>query len=228
MKRAVAGAKPLGIRAAMPLAEDLHREWKLPIDRDDDFDPVLYRVRKETRQVQQEYTQQLAVQKKGGNLGALRNVPDGFTLFFTPLVPIDGNEKHVQWKMQIHKSEVSDTYWPNCQFLFDAVFQEPYPAEAPKVTCKTTLYHPNIDGSSGEVCLSSLKNGWKPATTIYDIIQAIFATLFQDPNANDPLPNCKEAASLLLSDKEEFRKRAKAHAERHKTFIPGSDEHRRY
>ena len=35
-------------------------------------------------------------------------------------------------------------------------------------------------------------------------------------------------ALLLLANKEEFKKNARAHAERHRTFIPGSDDHRRY
>ena len=247
-------------------------------------------------------------------------------MWLSQVVQVDGNPLHVRWTMQIHKSELPDSFWPNCQFTFEAVFdsvrvqtppshndrgqvtfispehvsifqqhhcacaerridqhhcecnthhgfkqtlrnvtdylsrhseiswswstleldvaryvqacprchtepdkEKSYPQVAPHVTCKTPIYHPNIANQpSGKVCLSSLNN-WKPETTLWHIIEnGLWTTQFQDPNGNDPLPDCHDAASLFLSDKGAFRRNAKSHAERHKTFIPGSREHRGY
>ena len=226
---------PKGIRAAVKLQTELSKVWTLPesaVDRHSitQLEKTKYLVRQQSRKVEDEYKKSLALQRSDkSSSSSFRHVPEGFTLWFTPLVQIDRNELHVQWKIQCHKVELPDCYWANCQFTFDAVIPEEYPILPPKVTCKTRVYHSNIDDTSGDVCLSLLKADWKPEKAdIYDIMLAVYTTLFQDPNGNDPLPSCKEAAQLLLTDKAEFRRKAKAHAEKHKTFIPGTDEHRRW
>ena len=151
------------------------------------------------------------------------------SLFFTPPVEVDHNPLHLRWSIQIHKAHLPHSYWPNCQFFFEAVIPEGYPSNKPDVRCKTRLYHPNIDDETGAVCLTLLKD-WKATPhgglpQLKNINCSIFETLFQDPNGNDPLPLCKEAAHLILTDQEEFRKRAKAHANRFNTFIPGASRH---
>ena len=226
--------RSLGIRAALREGKELRDLWSAP-GHDDvpAVSSIRFRVKKETRQVKEQYDKQLLVQKQGGNTSAFRNIDKEMTLYFTELTPINGNDLHLQFKIQVHKSEIPDSYWPNCQFTFEALFEEgKYPAEPPHVTCKTPIYHPNIADTTakapGEVCITLLKAGWRPNATLFEIIESIFITQFQDPNGNDPLPECQEAADLLLSNKEEFRKRAKSHAERNKTFIPGSEEHRRW
>jgi len=57
--------------------------------------------------------------------------------------------------------------------------------EAPIVTCKTPIYHPNID-VEGEVCLNLLDDLWTSNTTLEDIVQGILF-LFYNPNLEDPL-----------------------------------------
>jgi ubiquitin-protein ligase len=178
-----------------------------------------FRVLKEIRQVREQYDRQMLAQKQAGSHPP--NIPDGLTLFFSPADLVDGNELHVQWTMQVHKSEIPDSYWPNCRFTFDALFPEHYPAEMPKVTCKTPIFHPNIS-PSGSVDHYMLHSGWRPNITLFDVIERIFVDLVQDPNFNDPLPESQEAGELGLSDKEEFRRRAMALARQHKTFIPGT------
>jgi ubiquitin-protein ligase len=234
MKRA-----PKGIRAAVKLQDNLAKQWALPVAVGggggggsgggiSPLETAKYIIRKQCKEAEEQYGQELANQRKD-KASTYRNIPDGFTLWFTPPQAVDGNVLHQQFKIQVHKAEAPDSYWANCQFSFDAVFPgEKYPTEPPKVTCKTRVYHPNIDDASGEVCLSLLKTDWKPTTTVYDIMLGIYTTLFQDPNGNDPLPSCRDLALLLLANKEEFKKNARAHAERHRTFIPGSDDHRRY
>jgi len=75
-----------------------------------------------------------------------------------------------------------------------------YPHEAPKVKCKTKVYHPNID-LDGNVCLNILREDWKPVLSISAIIYGL-QFLFLDPNPDDPLN--KEAAEVLRTDPKQF------------------------
>ncbi len=209
--------KLFGIRAAELLGRRLADDWAPPVETLP-FDNISI-IRQQTLEVSQKYHQQLKEQKESGN--APRNISEPFTLFFTELEEIDLNPKRVTFSIQIHKEDFPENYWANCRFLFQANFPASYPADPPDVSCKTSIFHPNIS-PSGYVCLSLLeKRNWKYGTTIYNVIFAIFVSLFQEPNPD----NDKEASTLLLSNQEEFRKRAKAHAEAHGSFIPGSDEH---
>jgi ubiquitin-protein ligase len=227
MKRA-----PKGIRAAVKLQDNLAKQWALPVvvgGRGGGITPLetaKYIIRKQCEKAKEQYDEELAIQRKD-KASTYRNIPDGFTLWFTTPQAVDGNVLHQQFKIQVHKAEFPDSYWANCQFSFDAEFPgKDYPTVPPIVTCKTRVYHPNIDDTSGKVCLSLLQRDWKPTTTVYDIIMAIHSTIFQDPNGNDFLAD--GIARLLLTNKEEFKRNARAHAERHKTFIPGTDDHRMY
>jgi len=226
-------AAPKGIRAAIVVEQRLRSEWILAGDggggaagRGDgitDLDKTKALVRQQVRELEEEYKNMLQQQKK--DKSAPRGVSEPHTLYFSPPVEVDHNPLHLRWSIQIHKADLPDNYWPNCQFVFEAVMTEKYPHVKPDVQCKTRLFHPNIDDETGKVCLSLL-NDWKALPSgglpqLKDINSSIFCILFQDPNGNDPLPGCKEAASLILTNQEEFRKRAKAHAERYSTFIPG-------
>lgn len=75
-----------------------------------------------------------------------------------------------------------------------------YPHEAPKVKCKTKVYHPNID-LDGNICLNILREDWKPVLSINSIIYGL-QFLFLDPNPDDPLN--KEAAEVLRQDPRQF------------------------
>jgi len=80
-----------------------------------------------------------------------------------------------------------------------------YPHEAPKVKCKTKVYHPNID-LEGNVCLNILREDWKPVLSISSIICGL-QFLFLDPNPDDPLN--KEAAALLRDNPRQFEMNVK-------------------
>ena len=73
-----------------------------------------------------------------------------------------------------------------------------YPYTAPKVNFITTIYHPNIDIKTGEVCVDILKNAWKPMMTLNSILDVIIE-LLAHPNSESPL-NCD--AALLIREGE--------------------------
>eukprot|EP00270_Netrium_digitus_P020054 TRINITY_DN811_c0_g1_i1.p1 TRINITY_DN811_c0_g1~~TRINITY_DN811_c0_g1_i1.p1 ORF type:complete len:184 (-),score=19.13 TRINITY_DN811_c0_g1_i1:182-733(-) len=85
-------------------------------------------------------------------------------------------------------------------FVFSFQIPQVYPHEAPKVKCKTKVYHPNID-LEGNVCLNILREDWKPVLSVNSIVYGI-QFLFLDPNPDDPLN--QEAAEVLRDNPRQF------------------------
>jgi ubiquitin-conjugating enzyme E2 M len=77
--------------------------------------------------------------------------------------------------------------WAGCTYVFVFEIPEEFPMQEPKVTCKTKIYHPNID-FQGKVCLGELvKTGWRPTTTLNELFVQLAIVLFEEPNPSDPL-----------------------------------------
>ncbi len=70
------------------------------------------------------------------------------------------------------------------------------------------LFHPNVY-PSGTICLSILNEdeGWKPATTIKEILLGI-QTLLNEPNPNSPAQ--AEAFTLYRKDREGYERKIRA------------------
>lgn len=81
-----------------------------------------------------------------------------------------------------------------------------YPKNPPKATFKTRIFHPNVDESSGAVCLETLKRDWDPKLTLGDILITISCLLIQ-PNPDSALNAA--AGSLIQEDYEAFSRQAK-------------------
>ncbi|GAM41519.1 ubiquitin conjugating enzyme [Talaromyces pinophilus] len=47
---------------------------------------------------------------------------------------------------------------------------EDYPASPPKATFRTRIWHPNVEQSTGAVCVDTLKRDWEPKLTLRDIL----------------------------------------------------------
>ncbi|KAK9918997.1 hypothetical protein WJX75_008563 [Coccomyxa subellipsoidea] len=91
-------------------------------------------------------------------------------------------------------------------FTFDFVIATSYPHDAPKVKCKTKVFHPNID-LEGNVCLNILREDWKPVLSINSVIYGL-QFLFLDPNPEDPLN--KEAAEMQKNNPRHFESNVQA------------------
>ena len=81
--------------------------------------------------------------------------------------------------------------------------REGYPFKPPKIVFNSKIYHPNI--KNGSICLSTLKDEWSPALSLYKILMTI-QTLLADPNPDDPLDT--DAANEFKSNKECFNANA--------------------
>ncbi|KAK1588220.1 hypothetical protein Q3G72_021069 [Acer saccharum] len=120
------------------------------------------------------------------------NLPQTCTIEFP-----NGKDDLMNFEVSVKPDE---GYYKDGKFLF--TFQVPpmYPHEPPKVKCKTTVLHPNID-LEGSVCLNVLREDWKPVLNINTIIYGL-THLFTEPNPEDPLNH--EAAKLLRDNPYEF------------------------
>ncbi|EXJ68187.1 ubiquitin-conjugating enzyme E2 S [Cladophialophora psammophila CBS 110553] len=71
-----------------------------------------------------------------------------------------------------------------------------YPKSPPKATFQTRIYHPNVDPTTGAVCLETLKRDWDPKLTLKDILVTISCLLIQ-PNPDSAL---NAAAGALIQE----------------------------
>ncbi|KAB2618005.1 NEDD8-conjugating enzyme Ubc12-like [Pyrus ussuriensis x Pyrus communis] len=109
----------------------------------------------------------------------------------------DGKDELMNFEVTIHPDE---GYYKGGVFLFTFQVAPIYPHEAPKVKCKTKVYHPNID-LEGNVCLNILREDWKPVLNINTIIYGLYH-LFTEPNYEDPLNH--DAAAVLRDNPKLF------------------------
>uniref|UniRef100_A0A1J3DXA8 NEDD8-conjugating enzyme Ubc12 n=1 Tax=Noccaea caerulescens TaxID=107243 RepID=A0A1J3DXA8_NOCCA len=91
-------------------------------------------------------------------------------------------------------------YYKRGKFVFTFQVSPVYPHEAPKVKCRTKVYHPNID-LEGSVCLNVLREDWKPVLNINTVIYGLFH-LLTEPNYEDPLNY--DAAAVLRNNPKLF------------------------
>ncbi|GBF89907.1 NEDD8-conjugating enzyme Ubc12 [Raphidocelis subcapitata] len=109
----------------------------------------------------------------------------------------EGQDKPMHFEITIRADE---GMYRGGKFLFDFVISPGYPYDAPKVKCKTKVYHPNID-LDGNICLNILREDWKPVLSISSVVYGL-QFLFLDPNPEDPLN--KDAAAKLQDSARSF------------------------
>jgi peroxin-4 len=85
-----------------------------------------------------------------------------------------------------------------------------YPMEPPTATFNTKVFHPNVNFSTGEVCLDILKSTWSPAWTLVSVCRAIL-TLMAHPEADSPL-NCDAGNLIRANDTEGYNSIARMYA----------------
>ncbi|GIK02904.1 hypothetical protein Aspvir_006967 [Aspergillus viridinutans] len=83
---------------------------------------------------------------------------------------------------------------------------EDYPKSPPKATFKTRIWHPNVEESTGAVCVDTLKRDWKSTLTLKDVLITISCLLIY-PNPDSALNST--AGALLQEDYDAFARQAK-------------------
>ncbi|MCJ1312430.1 hypothetical protein MMC25_006104 [Agyrium rufum] len=81
-----------------------------------------------------------------------------------------------------------------------------YPKSPPKASFRTKIWHPNVDETTGSVCVDTLKRDWESKLTLRDVLVTISCLLIQ-PNPDSALNAA--AGKLLQEDYEAFARQAK-------------------
>ncbi|KAI8044820.1 ubiquitin-conjugating enzyme E2 H [Drosophila gunungcola] len=75
-----------------------------------------------------------------------------------------------------------------------------YPLMAPRVRFFTKILHPNIDFTTGLVCMNVFKQAWSASYDLVNIFDTFLPQLLRHPNPHDPL-NHQAAAIMKHSEK---------------------------
>ena len=87
-----------------------------------------------------------------------------------------------------------------------------FPASPPRGFFLTKIYHPNVDMSTGAICVNTLKKDWTAETTfshVLSVIRCLLIVPFPESSLND------EAGKLFMESYDEYSKRAHLMADVH-------------
>jgi ubiquitin-conjugating enzyme E2 S len=86
------------------------------------------------------------------------------------------------------------------------VLSADFPSTPPRGYFLTKIYHPNVDPTTGAICVNTLKSDWTPSTTIGHVLTVIRCLLivpFPESSLND------EAGRNFMDSYDEYARRAR-------------------
>ena len=100
-----------------------------------------------------------------------------------------------------------DTIYEGGNWRIRIEMTDKYPFKSPSVCFLDKIFHPNIEESSGAVCLNTLNENWSAIYDLEYIINIAIPQLLTYPNSDDPFN--VYASKLYSGDIEEFNKKVK-------------------
>lgn len=91
-------------------------------------------------------------------------------------------------------------------FQLKLVISSDFPHAPPRGYFLTKIYHPNVDPTTGAICVNTLKSDWTPTTSLSHVLKVIRCLLivpFPESSLND------EAGKNFMDSYEEYARRAK-------------------
>lgn len=100
--------------------------------------------------------------------------------------------------------EDKTTLFAGQQYRIAVELPQDYPMSPPRCRFVSHIFHPNVEKSSGDICLNILhKDEWSPAFTLISLAHSLMA-LCNAPNCDSPL-NCDAASLFRLHDLRAYR-----------------------
>lgn len=99
-----------------------------------------------------------------------------------------------------------DTPYHTRYFQLKLVLSTDFPSKPPRGYFLTKIYHPNVDPTTGAICVNTLKKDWTPATSLSHVLTVIRCLLivpFPESSLND------EAGKNFMDSYDEYAKRAR-------------------
>lgn len=112
-------------------------------------------------------------------------------------------------KKHTHQAEIEgpeDTPYHTRYFQLKLVLSTDFPSKPPRGYFLTKIYHPNVDPTTGAICVNTLKKDWTSTTSLSHVLTVIRCLLivpFPESSLND------EAGKNFMESYDEYAKRAR-------------------